>query len=489
MARQKKRFPPELALFIAREVANGLGYAHRRTGIDGTSLDLVHCDISPPNVLVSFEGETKIIDFGIAKSALRATATDPKMGFGKFGYMAPEQLIRGGVVDFRTDIYAAGVVLYELLTGTRLYELGADGAPDYRALARQVSRGEHDLPSDTDPMLAPFDELVARALRPSPADRYQTAADFRDAIQTALVAVSPTMSSDQLGSYLRAVFAGEMNAHQELVERVSHMHLDDFREQLTTASVATISFALANMPLVAPADRATPVPGTNLRPVAGVVMTGPVGTGTVELTDLDMVGKDRTTAIRRRRSRNVVIAAVLATLAVAVVIAFAASGGSSAERTKRPADPTPAPAPAPSPVASMLPSEPAKQVTTVTPILPEPEPEIIIEPDPEPAPRPAAVVKKATPIRKPDKVVKADKPDKTKVIAPPTPDADADAVLAKFKAVSREYKQFKKAYGSRLDSDWTDLATQAQYAKSSPDKLQQLDRKLDRFRSLMKAQK
>src|SRR5262245_32493467 len=73
MGRQKKRFPPDLALFIAREMANGLAYAHRRTSNDGASLHLVHCDISPPNVLVSFEGETKIIDFGIAKSALRAT--------------------------------------------------------------------------------------------------------------------------------------------------------------------------------------------------------------------------------------------------------------------------------------------------------------------------------------------------------------------------------------------------------------------------------
>src|SRR5689334_15945028 len=153
MTRQRRSFPPELALFMGREIANGLAYAHRRTGADGSSLNLVHCDISPPNVLVSFEGETKVIDFGIAKSALRATATDPKMGFGKFGYMAPEQLIRGGVVDFRTDIYAAGVVLFELLTGQRLYEL-QEGAPDYRALARAVSRGEHDLPSDIDPALA-----------------------------------------------------------------------------------------------------------------------------------------------------------------------------------------------------------------------------------------------------------------------------------------------------------------------------------------------
>ena len=120
LARRDERFPVDLALFVGREMANGLAYAHRRTSVDGASLGLVHCDISPPNVLVSFEGETMLIVFGIAKSALRATATDPKMGFGKFGYMAPEQLVRGGMVDARTDIYATGVVLFELLTGQRL---------------------------------------------------------------------------------------------------------------------------------------------------------------------------------------------------------------------------------------------------------------------------------------------------------------------------------------------------------------------------------
>src|SRR5882672_2968940 len=121
---KKQRLPVDLGLFIGRELANGLAYAHRRTTNEGASLNLVHCDISPPNVLVSFEGETKVIDFGIAKSVMRATTSDPKLGFGKFGYMAPEQLIRGGVVDYRTDIYAAGVVLFELLCGRRLYEPG-----------------------------------------------------------------------------------------------------------------------------------------------------------------------------------------------------------------------------------------------------------------------------------------------------------------------------------------------------------------------------
>ncbi|KAB2884499.1 MAG: serine/threonine protein kinase, partial [Kofleriaceae bacterium] len=205
LQRAGRRMPVDLALFIAREMAQGLAYAHRRTSADGASLNLVHCDISPPNVVVSFEGETKIIDFGIAKSALRATATDPKMGFGKFGYMAPEQLVRGGQVDHRTDIYAVGVVLFELLTGQRLYEVGDN--PDYRALARQVVKGEFRRLSEIDPGLAHLDELVVRALTPKAEDRYQTAAELRDAIQQALVSINPTISTDQLGAFMRDLFA------------------------------------------------------------------------------------------------------------------------------------------------------------------------------------------------------------------------------------------------------------------------------------------
>src|SRR6476620_8692206 len=226
------RMPVDLALFVARELANGLAYAHRRTAADGSSLNLVHCDISPPNVLVSFEGETKVIDFGIAKSAMRANVTDPKLGFGKFGYMAPEQLIRGGVVDYRTDLYAAGVVLFELLTGQRLYEAGPE--PDYRALAKKVAKGEHMLPSELDKALAPYDDLVATALRPKVEDRYQTAAEFRDAIQQSLVNVNPTISTDQLGAYMRDLFSHEMTAQRELHERVAKTHLEDFQDQLTT---------------------------------------------------------------------------------------------------------------------------------------------------------------------------------------------------------------------------------------------------------------
>jgi serine/threonine protein kinase len=468
LGRQRRRFPPDLALFVARELSNGLAYAHRRVSADGSSLGLVHCDISPPNVLVSFEGETKVIDFGIAKSALRATATDPKMGFGKFGYMAPEQLIRGGVVDHRTDIYATGVLLYELLTGERLYELGE--SPDYRALARAVSRGEHKVPSDLDPMLAPFDLLVAKALRPKVEDRFQTAAEYRDAIQTALVQVNPTISSDHLGAFLRDVFKDEMHSHQELVDRVAHMHLDDFREALTTQSVETVSFALANMPLVAPSEQPPAGRRDQQRTAIAGMVHADTPTGTVELSDRDLV-PDHTLDARRRPQRWPVIAAT-AVAVVAVILVIVLSTRDSGSKAAPPA-------PIADRGAVMV---DAGQGATVTSIPPDAAVAIELAPDAAPA-----AVK---PVKKPiDKVVKK-VPDKDKVDKPKDPapalEVDTAAVLAKFKTVSREYRDFKTKFGSRLDDDWTELATKAQYAKS-PAQLTQLDRKLDHFRSLMRS--
>ena len=196
---ERRRLPADLCMYIGRELANGLGYAHRRTDATGQHLSLVHCDISPPNVMISFEGEVKVIDFGIAKSAIRIAGSNPNIGFGKFGYMAPEQLLKGGIVDRRTDIYAAGVVLYELLTGERLFQF-PEGA-DYRQIARIVTKGEFVPPSKrvagVDPSL---DKIVGRALATKAIDRYQTAEEFRDAIQGKLSQMNPTISADALAA-------------------------------------------------------------------------------------------------------------------------------------------------------------------------------------------------------------------------------------------------------------------------------------------------
>jgi eukaryotic-like serine/threonine-protein kinase len=460
------RLSVDLALLIAREVASGLAYAHRRTDDRGASLRLVHCDISPPNVMISFEGEVKIIDFGIAKSALRATATDPRIGFGKFGYMAPEQLIRGGTVDYRTDIYAAGVVLYELLTGERLYELGE--SPDYKALARMVTKGQHPLPSHRDRALAPYDELVARALRPNPHDRYQTAAELRDAIQEALVAINPTISSDTLGEHMSSLFAGEMAEQQRLSARVEATDLRAWAEQLTTQSATTVSYALANLPLVAPQTE-----------LVDRVVMAPV-------------------AQRQRRSRRrpLVVAAAAAVMLVVggSVLAWVlgrdgpAPAGAAEQERFAVADgidePTGATAPAAEPGG-------APQISPLSGEPDEAEGRAAAEERAATEERAAAeeraVAEEAAP---PARTRSAPARSARRPAAPPSPPAAtaelaADDVHAKFRAVSREYRTFKESYGSRLEGEWADLATYAQFA-SSPDKLRTLNRKIDQFRARMR---
>lgn len=455
-ARQGRRIPPPIALFVAREMANGLAYAHRRTDADGKSLGLVHCDISPPNVLVSFEGETKIIDFGIAKSALRATATDPKMGFGKFGYMAPEQLVRGGVVDHRTDLYAVGAVLFELLTGERLYEVGDN--PDYRALARQVVKGEHRLPSQLDPTLARFDALVARMLRPRPEERFQTAAELRDAVQESLVAIAPTISTDALASFLRDVFEAEMASQRELLDRAAAAHLEDFRQELSTQAIETISFALAAAPAATTAPPRVPAmpagPGRVLPRASSSSL--PQATRTEELPTGAI---HELTAAGPRRRRTILAVAAAGALGVVVALAIWA-----VTRPKGGAPPVAA-APSPAPVVVID----AGVAPPVDAAVEEEE----VDAAPAAVRRPAGSGKPpGPPVKDPE----------------PAAGPDEAALRAKFQAVNREYKQYKAEFGPRLEGEWTDLASMVGFL-SSPDKRVAFDRKLDALRARMRSER
>lgn len=238
---RRERMPADMALWIVRELASGLAYAHRRTDAQGRPLNLVHCDISPPNLIVSFEGEVKIIDFGIAKSAMHAGVTNPAVGFGKLGYMAPEQLVAGVLVDRRADVYAAGVLLYELLVGERLFTFPEGN--DFRAMAQLVTSGKHPLPSQRDPSLGYLDAIVGKALAADREHRFQAAEDLRDAVQTALSRLNPTLSADRVGTFVRKLFADEMADERTFLQQASEADLTPFAGELTETQ--TIVFAKA----------------------------------------------------------------------------------------------------------------------------------------------------------------------------------------------------------------------------------------------------
>src|SRR5580692_11695527 len=169
--------PFELAVHVVRESLRGLDYAHRRTDDEGRPLGVVHRDVSPSNLLVSFEGEVKLCDFGIARandaiisSGVAAHEIDQAIK-GKAGYMSPEHA-HGQPIDARADVFAAGIILWELAAGRRLYRPAEGGS-----LIEQARRAEiPDLPSQGLPEEGRLRAITSKALAREPGARYPSAA-------------------------------------------------------------------------------------------------------------------------------------------------------------------------------------------------------------------------------------------------------------------------------------------------------------------------
>ncbi len=189
--------PVDVAVFVAAEMLKGLSYAHTRRW-EGRPLGLIHRDVSPHNVLVSRSGEVKIADFGIAKAASRASATRTGVVKGKLPYMAPEQA-RGAAVDVRADLYATGVVLFEMLAGQRPFV--ADSDPELLAAILQVPAPaiRSRRPEVSEPVAAIVDRLLAK----SPDDRFPAAVDAL----RALAVHAPPDGSMRLADHVASVLA------------------------------------------------------------------------------------------------------------------------------------------------------------------------------------------------------------------------------------------------------------------------------------------
>lgn len=166
---REERLPPRVAVAILAGALHGLHAAHEALDEKGQALGLVHRDVSPQNVLVGTDGVARVLDFGVAKAAGRVHTTKDGHIKGKVLYMAPEQLAARPLTR-TADIYAAGVVLFEMLTCTRMF-----GGADDAASLTKILHNEIRVPSEIDPELAPFDALVRRATASDPAERYPTA--------------------------------------------------------------------------------------------------------------------------------------------------------------------------------------------------------------------------------------------------------------------------------------------------------------------------
>ncbi len=202
-----------LAVFVAGKVLRGLGYAHARTSPDGRPLNIVHRDVSPHNVVVSFEGDVKLVDFGIARLVGESLSeTDPaqagRPGGGKFAYMSPEQA-QGKPVDRRSDLFSLAVVLYEMLAGKRLF---ANDDPDEKL--RQVIEC---LVPDVRPLHPGVPEelwvILQKALSRDPADRYQDAESFDEDLRALAFAKGWRAEERGLAELMRRAWGDAAPAH------------------------------------------------------------------------------------------------------------------------------------------------------------------------------------------------------------------------------------------------------------------------------------
>jgi eukaryotic-like serine/threonine-protein kinase len=194
--RRGKRFSPRAAIYISREVASALSYAHAKRDFDGNPLKLIHRDVSPSNILLSHSGEVKLTDFGIAKAATH-TSLFYKVK-GKIGYMSPEQA-RSEPLDHRSDLYSLAVCMYEILTGERLFvHAGITTSADeiYSQPVPTVSRKVPGLTPELDP-------IIKKALALRPEDRFQTAGELQEALMRCAHRNGMLMSAPELAEELR----------------------------------------------------------------------------------------------------------------------------------------------------------------------------------------------------------------------------------------------------------------------------------------------
>ncbi len=213
--------PPRVAAAIVGQILLGLHAAHEATGEGGEPLALVHRDVSPQNIMVTKDGVARLVDFGIAKAKARSHQTDPGQLKGKLGYMAPEQ-VNLQSVDRRLDVFAVGVVLWELLCGRRLFSSDSPASTVQKLLHAEI-----ELPSRLVPELTPaLDQVVLRALARPPGERFESARAMAEALEHA---VSPC-SMLELASWVESLVGEELDARAELVFDVEALRFDDFTQ-------------------------------------------------------------------------------------------------------------------------------------------------------------------------------------------------------------------------------------------------------------------
>jgi len=218
-------FPLAVACHIVARICEGLDYAHRRKDNKGRPLGIVHRDVSPQNVLISYDGDVKIIDFGIAKAANRAVRTQTGILKGKFAYMAPEQA-RGMPMDHRADVFAIGVILHELITGERTFRAESDFS-----LLEKVRNAEVETPRTSRPDTPPdLEKVVMKALAARPEDRYPWGSSLASDLERFMVSSRRSCSRDDLSGFLKDHFSDRFREDMEREKEAMRVTLENSRD-------------------------------------------------------------------------------------------------------------------------------------------------------------------------------------------------------------------------------------------------------------------
>ncbi|OJH42456.1 serine/threonine protein kinase [Cystobacter ferrugineus] len=339
-------FPVDIAAYVVAQALQGLHYAHELRDEAGRPLGIVHRDISPDNILVTMDGVVKVVDFGIAKATDSASKTQSGMLKGKLSYISPEQ-VSGWPASVHSDIYAAGVVLYQLFTNTLPFS-----APSNAALLQKIATAEPEAPErrelDVPPVLS---NIVMKALRKEPHERFATAQEMSRALFDALESCQRRLFPEDLSAFLKQLFEQEGSPRRFFAQPTP-------RGTRLPAPPAVVE------------DEAT-------APLAGSVLSNPP---TV------------TTEPARPRNRAIAWAVGGALISVAVGVVALRPWERGTPPAPAPVAPSSvAPAPAPENVQVQKPATPEPPVAAVSPIAAEPSPEKAAVPPPrEAAPPPDA---------------------------------------------------------------------------------------------------
>ena len=240
---KKMLFDIEIILQIISCVCNGLSYAHTLKNFQGQPLNIIHRDISPPNIFISYEGEVKIIDFGIAKASSQNQATQFGMIKGKVGYMSPEQA-EGRDLDIRSDIFAIGAVLYEMVTGERLYQ------GDTMKVLAKARKVEFEPPENFVDELPPvISKIIHRALAKNLEERYQTCGEMLADVEKSIreLSLRPTMWG--LARFMKDLFKKSIPLEEQAMMKAASMTIEtDNREADNQEYDATVFIPCDSIP-------------------------------------------------------------------------------------------------------------------------------------------------------------------------------------------------------------------------------------------------